>query len=80
VTAPDRFDPLALAGSFAYLQSDVPPGVTLPAWRRRRAAAVAPNTEVASGADRGPEDRALRALWWPGRPRGGRGPSPRSYQ
>lgn len=62
---PDRRDQLALPGSFAYLESDVPPGVTLPRGRRWRAAEVAPNTKMASGGDsragRAAEDRARRA-------------------
>ena len=31
MTSTDGLDPLTFAGSFAYLESDVPPGLTLPA-------------------------------------------------
>ena len=36
MTSPVRLDPLAFAGSFAYLASDIPPGVTLAVWRSQR--------------------------------------------
>jgi hypothetical protein len=39
MTSPDRLDPLSFAGSFAYLDSHVPPGMTLPAWRSQRSGA-----------------------------------------
>jgi hypothetical protein len=38
MTSPDRLDPLSFAGSFAYLEADVPPELTLPAWRSQRTA------------------------------------------
>jgi hypothetical protein len=69
VTTPDSFDPLALRGSFAYLESDVPPGVTLPAWRHHRASTPAPNAEAADGAGPAQNGRAPRALRWARRKR-----------
>jgi hypothetical protein len=83
MTSPDRLDPLAFAGSFAELESDVPPGMTLQAWRseRNRPAAAAPRTgRGGAGTDRAPQRRTpfgvrMRAR----RPRGGRGPSPGRY-
>ena len=84
MTGPDRLDPLAFTGSFAELESDLPPGVTLPAWRseRNRPAAAGRRTEArGAGADLAPQRRTpfgvrMRAR----RPRSGRGPSPRRYQ
>ena len=84
MTSPDRLDPLAFAGSFAELESDLPPGMTLPAWRseRNRPAAAGSRTwEPGAGADLAPQRRTpwgvrMRAR----RPRSGRGPSPRGYQ
>jgi hypothetical protein len=84
MTSRDRLDPLAFAGSFAELESDVPPGMTLQAWRseRNRPAAAASRIEP-GGADtdlapqrRTPFGVRMRAH----RPRSGRGPSPRRYQ
>jgi hypothetical protein len=58
MTSPDRLDPLAFAGGFAELESDLPPGMTLPAWRteRRRPAAAdlaPPGSHPVGGADVG---------------------------
>ena len=64
MTDPDRLNPLLFAGCFAYLDSDVPAGMTLPAWRSQRngSAAASSSPPVAgAGADRAPEDRTLRA-------------------
>jgi hypothetical protein len=36
MTSPDRLDPPSFAGSFACLEADVPPELTLPAWRSQR--------------------------------------------
>jgi single-strand DNA-binding protein len=40
MTSPDRLDPLSLAGSLAYLEADVPLGLTLPAGRSQRTTLV----------------------------------------
>ncbi len=85
MTSPDRLDPLTFAGCFAYLDSDVPAGVTLPVWRSQRAGSTSDRPQVASasiggdgaGADRAPQGRTLRARRRAHRPRSGRGPSAR---
>jgi hypothetical protein len=84
MTSPDRLDPLAFVGSFAELESDLPPGMTLKAWRsgRNRPAAAASRVgRGGAGADLAPQRRTpfgvqMRAR----RPRSGRGPSPRRYK
>ena len=84
MTTPDRLDPLAFVGSFAELESDVPPGTTLPAWRgeRNRPAAAASRTgRGGAGPDLAPQRRTpFGVRMWTRRPRSGRGPSPRRYQ
>jgi hypothetical protein len=40
MTSPDRLDPLSLAGSLAYLEADVPLGLTPPAGRSQRTTLV----------------------------------------
>jgi hypothetical protein len=84
MTSPDRLDPLAFAGSFAELESDLPPGMTLPAWRteRRRPSAAARGSEARdAGADLAPQLRTpFGVRMWARRPRSWRGPSPRRYQ
>jgi hypothetical protein len=84
MASPDRLDPLAFAGSFAELESDLPPGMTLRAWRteRNRPAAAASRTgDGGTGADLAPERRTPRGVRIGARrPRSGRGPSPRRYQ
>ena len=60
MASPDRLDPLSFAGCFAYLDSEIPPGVTLPAWRSRRSGSKrkAPQprgtTTGGAGSGRGP--------------------------
>ena len=81
----DRRDPLSFAGCFAYLESDVPPGLTLSAWREQRAGSTAKrgplshgaSSRVGAGADLAPQDRTLRVREATRRPRSGRGPVPR---
>jgi hypothetical protein len=84
MASPDRLDPLAFAGSFAELESDLPHGVTLPAWRseRNRPAAAARRSEGrGAGADLAPQRRTPWGVrMWARRPRSGRGPSPRRYK
>ncbi len=85
MTSPDRLDPLTFAGCFAYLDSDVPPGVTLPVWRSQRTTRSAERLQLAArrsdldsaGADLAPQNRTLRVPGRAHRPRSGRGPSPR---
>jgi hypothetical protein len=82
----DRLDPLSFAGCFAYLDSEIPPGVTLPAWRSRRSGSrpkppEPPGTTsgwAGAGADHASQGRTLRVRGRARRPRTGRGPSPRS--
>jgi hypothetical protein len=60
MTSCNRLDPLAFAGSFAYLESDLPPGVTLSDWRllrTRSAGAGVPATRADLDAGLAPEDR-----------------------
>jgi hypothetical protein len=84
MTSPNRLDPLTFPGSFAELESDLPPGMTLPAWRteRRRPSAAARGSEGrGAAADLAPKPRTpfgvpMRAR----RPRSWRGPSPRRNQ
>ena len=84
MTSPDRLDPLAFAGSFAYLESDVPPDMTLTTWRSQRsrsAPASASSARLDGAADLAPQDRTpLGVRMRAHRPRSGRGPSPRRYQ
>ena len=64
MTDPDRLNPLLFAGCFAYLDSDVPAGMTLPAWRSQRngSAAASSSPPVAgAGADRAPRAPPARA-------------------
>ena len=87
MTSPDRLDPLSFTGCFAELDSDIPPGVTLLAWRSQRARSnpkrpqiATPSTgegEGGAGADLAPRDRTLRVRGRAHRPRRGRGPSAR---
>jgi hypothetical protein len=85
MASPDRLDPLSFAGCFAYLDSEIPPGVTLPAWRSRRSGSKrkAPQPRgtttggAGAGADRAPQGRTLRVPARARRPRNGRGPSAR---
>jgi hypothetical protein len=85
----DRLDPVSFAGCFAYVDSEIPPGVTLLAWRSRRSGSERRPPQprattiggAGAGADRAPQRRTpfgvrMRAR----RPRSGRGPSPRRYQ
>jgi hypothetical protein len=84
MTSLDRLDPLAFAGAFAELESDLPPGMTLPAWRieRNRPAAAGSRTgRGGAGADLAPRRRTpLGVRMRARRPRSGRGPSQRRYQ
>jgi hypothetical protein len=73
MTSTDRLDPLSFHGCFAYLDGDIPPGLTLPAWRSARRSVAAP-----AGADRAPQGRTLRARRRAHRPRNGRARNPRS--
>jgi hypothetical protein len=85
MTSPDPLDPLAFAGCFAYVDSDIPPGVTLTTWRAKRTArmsqsrrrATGQSERAGGGADLAPQDRTLRVPGRARRPRSGRGPSPR---
>jgi hypothetical protein len=72
---PNRLDPLSFTGCFAYLASDVPPGLMLSAWRAQLG-----RGGVSAGADRPPQGRTLRARRRAHRPRSGRGPSARSHR
>ena len=72
MTGPDRLDPLSFTGCFAYLASDVPPGLPLSAWRSQWG-----RGGVGAGGDRAPQGRSLRARRRAHRPRNERGPSPR---
>ena len=83
---PSRPDPHRFVGCFAYLASDIPPGVTLSAWRSQRPAKNprrAHSPHGPSGADQGAPDpaaqaRTLPTAAWSGGPDAGRGSSPRS--
>jgi hypothetical protein len=85
VASSDRLHPLSFAGCFAYFDSEIPPGVTLPAWRSRRSGSKGkppqPRGTTTGGAgadaDLAPQDRTLRVRGKAHRPRSGRGPSPR---
>jgi hypothetical protein len=78
VTSPDRLDPLTFAGSFAYVDSDVPAGVTLAAWRSHRGGPdPKPPSRAGADADLAPQGRTLRVRGLARRPRSGRGRSPR---
>jgi hypothetical protein len=86
MTSLDRLDPLTFNGCFAYLESDIPPGVTLPAWRSQRTASNADGSPVAGasivgdrgGADLAPQDRTLRSRETGVGRAAGAAPSPRS--
>jgi hypothetical protein len=88
MTSPDRLDALTFTGCFAELESDIPPGLTLTAWRCGRTGskrdrpglADASTGRGAAGAGLAPQDRTLRVLGRAHRPRSGRGPSPRRYK
>jgi hypothetical protein len=88
MTSPDRLDALTFSGCFAELESDIPPGLTLTAWRSGQTSSKRDRSRPASGStDRGgagaglaSQDRTLRVLGRAHRPRGGRGPSPRRYK
>ena len=85
MSSPDRLDPLSFAGCFAYLDSEIPAGVTLRAWRSRRSGSKRkppqPRSTTTGGAgasaDRAPQGRTLRVPRRARRPRNGRGPSVR---
>jgi hypothetical protein len=85
MNGPDQLNPLKFAGCFAYVDSDVPPGVPLKTWRLSRTArmseppltAMGRTEQGRAGADLAPEDRTLRVPGRARRPRSGRGPSPR---
>ena len=78
MTRPDRLDPLTFAGSFAYLDSDVPAGVTLAAWRSHRGGPDPERpSQAGAGADLAPRHRTLRVPGLAHRPDSGRGRSPR---
>jgi len=54
MTRPDRLDPIAAAGSFAYLESDAPPEMSLQDWRaQQRDASGGSSRSGAGGADAG---------------------------
>jgi hypothetical protein len=82
---PDRRDPVSSAGCFAYLESEVPPGLTLSAWREQRAGSTAKrgplsngaSSRAGAGADLAPQDRTCGCAKGARRPRSGRGPVPR---
>jgi hypothetical protein len=75
VTSPDRLDPLTFAGSFAYLDRDVPVGVRLAAWRSQRGGQERKRAgHAGAGPDLAPEHRTLRGRGLAHRPRTGRGP------
>jgi hypothetical protein len=85
MTSPDRLDPPTFTGCFAYLEADIPPGMTLLVWRSQRPSSDAKEAAdpggssggAGAGADLAPEGRTLRVLMRAHRPRSGRGPSPR---
>jgi hypothetical protein len=80
MTNPDRLDPLAFCGCFAYLDSDIPPEMTLADWRSRRAGSPRFDLSTAAGAaapDHAPHGRTLWARMTAHGPRGRRGLSPR---
>jgi hypothetical protein len=79
MTSPDRLDQLAFCGRFAYLDSDIPPGMTLADWRSGRPGTPGfdSSTAASGAADTGlaPHDRPPRERMTHG-PRSGRGPGP----
>jgi hypothetical protein len=80
MTSRDRLDPPAFFGCFAYVDSDIPPGMTLADWRSRRSGSPGFDSSTTSGAPRAgpvlaPHDRTPRARMAHG-PHGGRGLSP----
>ena len=81
MTSPDRPNPLAFSGRFAYLDSDIPPGMTLADWRSRATGSPDFDSSTGAGGAAGPvlapHDRTLRARMRAHRPRSGRGASPR---
>lgn len=81
MTSPDRLDRLAFCGCFAYLQNDVPPGMTLADWRSRRCGSPGFDSSTAAGGVAGPvlapDDGSLRARMRAHGPRSGRGLGPR---
>jgi hypothetical protein len=80
MTNPDPLDPLAFCGGFAYLDSDIPPEMTLADWRARRAGSPSFDSSTAAGAaagpDHAPHGRTLGARMGAQGPRGRRGLSP----
>jgi hypothetical protein len=77
MTGPDRLDPLAFRGGFPYLDSDIPPEMTLADWRARRVGSPSFDSSTAAGggggADLEPDDRLPRARMTTHRPHGRRG-------
>jgi hypothetical protein len=78
MTGRDRLDPLSFTGCIAELESDVPPGVALSAWRSQRSTSRDDRQRVASSeeataatAERAPEPRTLGARLWARRARSG---------
>jgi hypothetical protein len=55
MTGPDRLDPLAFCGCFAYLDSDIAPEMTLADWRSRRAGSPRFDLSTATGGAAGPD-------------------------
>ena len=72
MTEPNRLDPLTFAGCLSELASDVPPGLTLRAWRSQRT-----SHGSAGGTGLAPQDRAQGARWGRRRPPRQGGPSER---
>jgi hypothetical protein len=54
MTGPDRLDSLAFSGCLAYLDSDVPPGMTLADWRSRRTGPPSLDSQTAARGAAGP--------------------------
>jgi hypothetical protein len=80
MTNSDRLDPLAFCGCFAYLDSDIPPEMTLADWRARRAGSRSFDLSTAAGGaagpDHAPHGRTLGARMTAHGPRARRGLSP----
>jgi hypothetical protein len=80
MTSPDRLDPLAFCGCFAYLDSDIPPEMTLADWRTQRAGSPSFDSSTAAGGaagpDHAPHGRIPRARMTAHGPHGRRGLSP----
>jgi hypothetical protein len=64
MSRPDQIAPLEFPGCFACLETDIPPGLTLAAWRTQATA-----DRDSARADLAPQDRTLRVRRGAHRPR-----------